>query len=88
MDNPNTLTALLGGASSCTSEAPRVMNILIRESLAYLIMTSIQLTHKPSWGGRQNKIKITDNFSTKAFLNYLKRSRPGLLKKSGNYTTF
>ena len=29
------------------------MNILIRVDLAYLIMTSIQLTRKPSRGGRQ-----------------------------------
>jgi len=55
MDNPDTPTALLGGACSCTSEAPRVMNILIRESLAYLIMTSIQLTHSPPGAGDKMK---------------------------------
>jgi hypothetical protein len=43
------------------------MNILVKENQAYLIMTSIQLTHKPSRGGRQNKIKVTGNMSTKAF---------------------
>lgn len=59
----------LGGALRYTREDPTVMNILIGGNLAYLIMTSLQLTHKPSRGGRQNKIKIAGNLSTKAFLN-------------------